>query len=189
MILRLLPRRCDNWADPTEWGLLPYMDFLLYFLNHRVLRKISYSVILVKHQSPRVSVTVHTHHLPLELWHTHEGHADVLFNLPSRTHCPATRPYTCRQPVLSNVKTCTLSATPHGQIDPLCSQRWKLTQSQGAGLSCLGIHTVCRSSPPQINYLHYFTRMVCTLNLCWHGASYKLCPWTHGSVFSHWRCL
>ena len=69
MILRLLPRRGDNWADPTEWGFLPYMDFLLYFLNHRVLRRISYSVILVKHQSPRVSVTMHTHHLPLELWH------------------------------------------------------------------------------------------------------------------------
>ena len=69
MILRLLPRRGDNWADPTEWGLLPYMDFLLYFLNHRLLRRISYSVILVKHQSPRVSITVHTHHLPLELWH------------------------------------------------------------------------------------------------------------------------
>ena len=70
MILRLFPKRSDNWADPTEWGFLPYMDFLLYFLNHRVLRRISYSVILVKHQSPRVSVTVYPHHLPLELWHT-----------------------------------------------------------------------------------------------------------------------
>ena len=74
-----LPRRSDNWADPGEWGYLPYMDLLLYFLDQKVLSRITKSLFWLTYQSSRVSPTVHLHHLPLELWYMLWGeHGDML---------------------------------------------------------------------------------------------------------------
>ena len=59
-------------------GCLPYM-VLLYFLDQRVLRRITKSPFSLTHKSSRVSSTVHAHHLPLELWYTLWGeHGDML---------------------------------------------------------------------------------------------------------------
>ena len=90
LILMWLPRRGDNWADPGEWGYLPYMDLLLYFLDQRVFRRITESSFCLKHQSSSVSPTVHPHHLPLELWYMPRGDMEMCCpDLPSGTHCPA----------------------------------------------------------------------------------------------------
>ena len=73
-----LPRRGDNWADSGEWGYPSCMD-LLYFLDQRVLRRITKSLFWLTYQSSRVSSTVHPQHLPLELWYMLWGEiGDVL---------------------------------------------------------------------------------------------------------------
>ena len=113
-----LPRRGDNWADPGEWGYLPYMDLLLYFLDQRVFRRITESSFRLKHQSSRVSSTVHPHHLPLELViHAQGGHGDVLSWPPFRDS------------LSSSCKCCQWATLNHQPLwgQPMCNDpsRWR----------------------------------------------------------------